>query len=66
MNFAPVVDVNINPLNPIIGNRSFGENPYNVTEKGIAFTKGIQIGAFFGAQTAVEKIIYLETEELAH
>lgn len=42
VNFAPVVDVNTNPLNPIIGNRSFGENKINVAEKAIAFTKGIQ------------------------
>lgn len=42
INFAPVVDVNTNPLNPIIGNRSFGENKINVAEKAIAFTKGIQ------------------------
>jgi beta-glucosidase-like glycosyl hydrolase/CubicO group peptidase (beta-lactamase class C family) len=42
VNFAPVVDVNTNPLNPIIGNRSFGENKLNVAEKAIAFTKGIQ------------------------
>ncbi len=42
VNFAPVVDVNTNPDNPIIGNRSFGENKYNVTEKSIAFTNGMQ------------------------
>ncbi len=42
INFAPVVDVNINPKNPIIGNRSFGEIPENVAEKAIAFTKGMQ------------------------
>jgi len=42
VNFAPVVDVNTNPLNPVIGNRSFGEDKYNVTEKAIAFTKGLQ------------------------
>jgi len=42
INFAPVVDININPKNPIIGNRSFGENRENVTEKAIAFTKGMQ------------------------
>ena len=41
-NFAPVVDVNINPRNPIIGNRSFGESPQNVADKAIAFTRGIQ------------------------
>jgi len=42
INFAPVVDININPKNPIIGNRSFGENKDNVTNKAIAFTKGMQ------------------------
>ncbi len=42
MNFAPVVDVNTNPKNPIIGNRSFGENPNNVADKSIAFMKGMQ------------------------
>tara|TARA_B100000787_G_scaffold159892_2_gene138462 strand:+ start:40515 stop:43439 length:2925 start_codon:yes stop_codon:yes gene_type:complete len=42
VNFAPVVDINTNPLNPIIGNRSFGENKYNVTQKAIAFSQGMQ------------------------
>ncbi len=42
INFAPVVDVNTNPLNPVIGNRSYGEDKNNVTRKAIAFTKGIQ------------------------
>ena len=42
VNFAPVVDININPKNPIIGNRSFGEDKINVTEKAIAFTQGMQ------------------------
>jgi beta-glucosidase-like glycosyl hydrolase/CubicO group peptidase (beta-lactamase class C family) len=42
INFAPVVDININPKNPIIGNRSFGENKDNVADKAIAFTKGMQ------------------------
>jgi beta-N-acetylhexosaminidase len=41
-NFAPVVDINTNPNNPIIGNRSFGENRENVTEKSVAFMKGMQ------------------------
>ena len=41
-NFAPVVDINTNPKNPIIGNRSFGENRDNVTEKSLAFMKGLQ------------------------
>ncbi|QXP74232.1 serine hydrolase [Tenacibaculum sp. AHE15PA] len=42
INFAPVVDVNTNPNNPIIGNRSFGESKENVTKKAIAFSQGMQ------------------------
>ncbi len=42
INFAPVVDVNTNPKNPVIGNRSYGEDKVNVTNKSIAFIKGIQ------------------------
>lgn len=42
INFAPDIDVNNNPQNPIIGNRSFGEDPTNVTQKGIAFMKGME------------------------
>ncbi|MHC5309972.1 glycoside hydrolase family 3 N-terminal domain-containing protein [Myroides sp. LJL116] len=41
-NFGPVVDVNINPNNPIIGVRSFGETPSIVTDRAIAYTKGYQ------------------------
>ncbi len=41
INFAPVVDINTNPDNPIIGNRSFGENKVNVTQKSLAFMKGM-------------------------
>ena len=42
VNFAPVVDINTNPLNPIIGNRSFGESKQNVTLKAIEFSQGMQ------------------------
>lgn len=42
INFAPVVDINTNPENPIIGNRSFGENRENVTAKAKAFINGMQ------------------------
>jgi len=45
--FAPVVDVNTNPQNPIIGNRSFGEDPENVAQKAIALTKGLQSNGVF-------------------
>jgi beta-N-acetylhexosaminidase len=41
-NFAPVIDVNTNPLNPIIGYRSFGEDKRNVTESAIALMTGVQ------------------------
>lgn len=41
-NFAPVVDLNSNPKNPIIGNRAFGEGKQNVTSKSIALIKGFQ------------------------
>lgn len=42
MNFAPVVDVNNNPRNPVINFRSFGEDKYNVSRKAIAYMKGMQ------------------------
>jgi beta-N-acetylhexosaminidase len=42
VNFAPDIDVNNNPLNPVIGNRSFGEDKYNVTKKAIMYMKGMQ------------------------
>ena len=41
INFAPSVDINTNPKNPIIGNRSFGEDKENVARKGIAFMNGM-------------------------
>lgn len=41
-NFAPVVDVNTNPSNPIIGNRSFGSDVQNVIRKGLAYAEGMQ------------------------
>ena len=40
--FAPVLDVNNNPDNPIINVRSFGEDPEKVAEMGIAFIRGVQ------------------------
>ncbi len=42
MNLAPVMDVNNNPDNPVIGVRSFGEDPELVADMGIAYTKGLQ------------------------
>ncbi len=42
MNFAPVVDVNNNPANPVINYRSFGSDQYRVAQKGTAYMKGLQ------------------------
>ena len=44
VNFAPVLDVNSNPKNPVINSRSYGEGKVNVAEKGIAFASGMQNG----------------------
>ena len=41
-NFAPVVDVNTNPKNPIIGNRSFSSDVQNVIAKSLAYAQGLQ------------------------
>lgn len=48
-NYAPDIDINTNPANPIIGNRSFGEDKNNVTAKGIAFAKGMQSVGVLGS-----------------
>ena len=42
INFAPDIDVNTNPDNPVIGYRSFGENPFLVAEKGEAYSAGLE------------------------
>jgi beta-N-acetylhexosaminidase len=42
VNFAPVVDINNNPNNPVINDRSFGENKYKVARYGVAYMKGMQ------------------------
>src|SRR5882724_8551133 len=42
VNFAPVVDVNNNPANPVINDRSYGENKYRVAQLGIQYMKGLQ------------------------
>lgn len=43
-NFAPVADVNINPENPVINTRSFGEDPERVADKVIAYAAGLEDG----------------------
>ena len=42
INFAPVIDVNSNVDNPVIGIRSFGEDPNVVAERGIIYAKGLE------------------------
>ena len=42
INFAPVLDINSNPQNPVIGDRSFGDNAVLVSSHGIPLMKGIQ------------------------
>jgi len=42
VNYAPVVDINNNPANPVIGYRSFGEDRDKVIKFGIAYMKGMQ------------------------
>lgn len=47
--FAPVVDVNTNPNNPIIGNRSFGSDVSNVVSSALAYSNGLQDNKVLGA-----------------
>lgn len=42
MNIAPVLDVNCNPKNPVIGCRSYGDDPENVSALGIGLIKGLK------------------------
>ncbi len=47
VNFAPVADVNINPKNPVINTRSFGEDPEWVSEKVLAYASGLGVHVNF-------------------
>jgi beta-glucosidase-like glycosyl hydrolase/CubicO group peptidase (beta-lactamase class C family) len=42
VNFAPDVDVNSNAANPVIGTRSFGEDPEDVARKSVAYARGLE------------------------
>jgi beta-N-acetylhexosaminidase len=42
IDFAPVIDINNNPNNPVINFRSFGENKYKVANYGIQYMRGLQ------------------------
>ena len=47
-NFAPVMDVNNNPRNPVIGRRSFGGSPELVSRLGAAYIRGLQRNGVLG------------------
>lgn len=49
VNFAPVVDVNNNPKNPVINDRSFGENKYKVAALGIQYMLGMRDNGIMGS-----------------
>lgn len=48
-NFAPVVDINNNPKNPVIGFRSFGDNKENVAKKAKAYMDGMMNGGIISS-----------------
>lgn len=48
-NFAPVVDINNNPKNPVINFRSFGDNKFNVTRKAKAYMDGLMDGGIISS-----------------
>ncbi len=68
-NYAPVLDVNNNPVNPVIGVRSFGESPQRVAALGVATIRGLQDGGVLATakhfpghgDTAVDSHIDLPT-----
>lgn len=49
INFAPTIDINLNPKNPVIGFRSFGEDKERVAKLGWAYLKGMQDNGILGS-----------------
>lgn len=72
MNAAPVLDVNNNPHNPVIGTRSFGEDPHAVAKLGTAFMRGLQaagllaIGKHFPGHGDTDVDSHLALPTIAH
>lgn len=44
LNFAPMLDLHVNPKSPVTTDRSFGSNPHHVAEMGVAFARGLREG----------------------
>ncbi len=72
MNYAPVLDVDTNPLNPVIGARSFGRTPDRVSELGLAFSAGLEsvgvaaCGKHFPGHGDTSQDSHLELPRLPH
>jgi len=72
MNYAPVLDIDTNPENPVIGARSFGRTPELVTELGLALGAGLQeagvaaCGKHFPGHGDTSQDSHLELPKLAH
>lgn len=72
MNFAPVLDIDTNPANPIIAARSFGRTPELVTELGLALAAGLQevgvaaCGKHFPGHGDTSQDSHLELPSLPH
>ena len=72
MNFAPVLDVNTNPDNPIIGDRTFGDEPNVVARFGAAYVRGLQdggvlaCGKHFPGHGDTSKDSHLELPSVSH
>ncbi len=72
MNYAPVLDIDTNPQNPVIGTRSFGRSPELVTELGLALAAGLQAagvaacGKHFPGHGDTQQDSHLELPKLPH
>jgi len=72
MNYAPVLDVDTNPENPVIGSRSFGRTPELVSELGVALAEGLEsagvaaCGKHFPGHGDTQQDSHLELPRLAH
>ncbi|MEI9941237.1 MAG: beta-N-acetylhexosaminidase [Pseudomonadota bacterium] len=72
MNYAPVLDVDTNPANPVIGSRAFGCTPELVSELGVALADGLEsvgvaaCGKHFPGHGDTTRDSHLELPRLAH